>query len=371
MKILHLQLLPILSGVQNFSLRLLEGLDPNQYEIHIAGAGEGFLGPATRDRGWQYHSLRFLTREIGITDLFGLIELILLLRREKFDLVHTNSSKPGMLGRLAARICKVPRIVHTCHGLPFRQDQPWYSRRAFSLMEKISQSLGDISVFVNNSDRIYSVKGGLIPERKATTVYNAIPDTLRADLEKLRKRRKYQQGKEIVVGSTMRFSDQKNAVELVSTICRVCRRTEQMKFIIVGDGEHFGLCRQMVKSLGLNERILLPGWDNDVIPWLEVFDAFILYSRWEAQPFSIIEAMYAGLPVIGSDISSIGELVDEETGYIVPLSEPKKLEELIVDLGSEFSEAFAKGMKGAERIASICDYRQMVDAYDSIYKGLG
>ena len=369
MKLLHLQLLPILSGVQNFSLHLLDGLADSDYEIHVAGSGTGALSDAVRERGWKYHAMKSLRREIWIGDLLALGELILLMRRERFDIVHTNSSKPGLLGRIAARLCGVPLIVHTNHGFPFHQGQPRAVRIVFMLLERFSQLWGDRTVFVNNSDRELAIRTGLIPRHKASTIYNAIPERQRRDLESIAQERELPSAREIVIGSTMRFSEQKNALQVIISAVKVCRRTTGIKFIILGDGEQFELCRRIIRENSMNDRIILPGWDNRVAPWLMRFDAFLLYSRWEAQPFSIIEAMHAGLPVIGSDIDALKELISDETGYIVPLKHPEDLEDLLVSLAEDFSQAFAKGKKGSEVIGRLCDHAAMTAAYDSIYRG--
>ncbi|HOH47103.1 MAG TPA: glycosyltransferase, partial [Candidatus Cloacimonadota bacterium] len=118
----------------------------------------------------------------------------------------------------------------------------------------------------------------------------------------------------------------------------------------------------------LEERILLPGWTADVIPRLAAWDVFILYSRWEAMPFSIIEAMHAGLPVIGSDIPSIQELVNPENGYIVPLANPEALVSLLAGLPEIKAELSAKGKQARSFIQSKTSYQAMVEHYLKLYR---
>ena len=317
-KILHLQLLPILSGVQNFSLHLL----------------------------W-------------------------IIKLGNYDIVHTNSSKPGLLGRLAARLLKVPLILHTCHGMPFQKGQPPLVYWLYVLLEKLANHWGDKTIYVNNSDRKTALKLGLISSDKALTIYNAIPPVLQERLRQIGKARQDRiiaEQDSIIIGSTLRFSRQKNAVQVVISACKACLQNSRLKFIILGGGEQYFLCRQIVRSHGLSSRILLPGFDSEIAAWLEKFDVFILYSRWEAQPFSIIEAMHSGLPVIGSDIPSIAELVDSTTGYLVPLEHPEQLEKLLVQIALNYAPAKAKGLEGMRIVKTKCDYEQMVESYLKLYR---
>ena len=119
-KLLHLQLLPLLSGVQNFSLHLLAGLNPEEYEIHVASQPGGPLVQEVQRRGYTYHPLSQLRHPISWRDIPAFWQILRLCKKEGFDIVHTNSSKPGLLGRIAARIVGVPLIIHNppTHSMP-------------------------------------------------------------------------------------------------------------------------------------------------------------------------------------------------------------------------------------------------------------
>ncbi len=368
-KLLHLQLLPLLTGVQNFSLRLLEGLPEGEFEIWVACQPGGEFVEAVRARGYNYIPVRNLRHPVSPRDILAFLELLWIMRRHRFDIVHTNSSKPGLLGRLAARLCRVPTILHTVHGTAFQDGQGMLTQAFYRAMERLGNTLCDRVVFVNNSDRIKCVELGLLESQKALTFYNALPGPLAARLAGISESRVFDARKpDFVFGSTLRFSRQKNVVNLVSAACRACTQDPRLRFILLGEGEYLDLCRQIVHSHGLNERVLLPGWDTDVLPWLARFDAFVLYSRWEAQPFSIIEAMRSGLAVLGSRIPSIAELVDEGSGWLVALEDHKALIQTLQLMARQASETFAKGQYAAQRISSLCDYEQMVQGYLGIYR---
>ncbi len=368
-KLLHLQLLPLLSGVQNFSLHLLDGLPRGEFDIFVASAPGGELVNAVRQRGYKYIPLRFLKHPLSPLDAVALAELLRVLRFHRFDIVHTNSSKPGLLGRLAARLCQVPLILHTEHGTAFQEGQSRLQQHLFRHLEKAGNALGHKVVFVNNSDRVKCLSLGLLPPDQALTINNALPSPQAENLASIAAARKPDPAKpDFVIGSTLRFSTQKNVLNIVSAACQACAGEPRLRFILLGDGQYLRLCRQIVRSHGFNDRVLLPGWDADISKWLPLFDAFILYSRWEAQPFSIIEAMHSGLPILGSDIPSIRELVDPSCGWLVPLDAQNALIDILVAAASDPAAAFHKGQIAVEVIKQKCSYTRMMAGYLRLYR---
>ncbi len=363
-RLLHLQLLPLMSGVQRFSLHLLSALPKDEYEVYVASAPGGPFVDAVKTRGWNYLPIRSLRHPISPWDIVSFLEIYLLFRRYRFDIVHTNSSKTGLLGRIAARMAGVPLVVHTSHGTSFQPHHPAPLYRLYAFLEKLGNRFGDYNIFVNHSDRLKCLEMGLLPESKAITIYNAMPEDSFKHIQRTRG-----DDSSFIIGSTIRFSEQKNVINLILAACKACARFEQLKFIILGDGEHFALCKRIVASHRLTERIILPGWDSEVTPWLGTFDASILFSRWEAMPFSIIEAMHASLPVIGSDIPSIRELVDDSVGWLVPLDDEEALITTLITVASSPEIAREKGKMAQTKIRCMCSYPTMISSYRRIYEG--
>ncbi len=390
-------------------------------------------------RGYIYHPLSQLRHPISVRDVLAFWQIYRLMRNERFDIVHTNSSKPGLLGRMAARLAGVPLIIHSSHGTPFQRGQHISTYLLYVVLEWLAGRFCDFVAFVNHSDRLNCVKMGVIPSDKAVTIYNALPSEQVAKLtatfyktegQRDRDFRETEEDAEggnsvisksdsardplfvktegqrdrdfggtevlnkdgrsvasnsdstresipqankdvcgsIMVGSTLRFSTQKNILEVILAACEACALEPRLRFVFIGEGEHFQLCKAIVSSKGLNERILLPGWDSDVSIWLSQMDVFMLYSRWEALPFSIIEANFSGLPVIGSSIPSIKELVNEEVGWLVPLDDRSALVRILTSLPHQAGAISQKGHLARQRIGQLCSYESMVDAYLKLYR---
>lgn len=361
-KLLHLQLLSMLTGVQRFSLHLLDGLPESEYEIYVAAHPKGEFVSEIQKRGWNFIPMPSFRRSICFLDIVSFLHLLWILGKYRFDIVHANGSKLGLLGRLAARIMKVPRIVFTSHGTAYQPYQSLIVYRFYQILDRFANSLGDHTIYVNHCDRLASIDMGLVSENKAITIYNAMKDADKLQLERRLS------GDIITIGSTLRFSNQKNVINLIIALCKACRKTDQLRFIVLGDGEHLKLCRSIVASYRLSERILLPGWDSEVAAWLKIFDVFILYSRWEAMPYSIIEAMYAGLPVIGSSIPSISEFVTEEVGWQIALDDEDSLIRCLVEIPQNPKSIIEKGKKAGDWVRQISDYSTMLRSYREVYE---
>ncbi len=207
---------------------------------------------------------------------------------------------------------------------------------------------------------------GLIKPEKAITIYNAISPTLTTALQEIAQNRKTGKGNYYWFYFTVLSSKKCNQFTTASVM--PVYRSKKLKFIYLGEGEYYELCKA-IHSYGLEERILLPGWDKNVLPWLKVFNVFVLFSRWEAMLFSIIEAMHSGLPIIVSTRSLFLELVDSQTGYIVPLDNNAELTKTFIEIAQDFDTAYRKYKQlSAKKIAlQFVLMRKMVNAYRELY----
>jgi len=360
-KILHIQLLPLLTGVQNMMLKILTSLEPDEYEIYVISKPGGPLENKIKKLGFNYLPVKSLRRNISPLDIVAFIEIYQLCRLYKFDIVHTHSSKTGFMGRIAARLAGVPKIIHTVHGFPFHRFQPKIVQKIYLNLEKFAGKFCDKVVFVNNSERRKAIAKKIVSRRKAITIYNGV------ELPFAQKRFD-EKKEEIIVGSILRFSKQKNIVETVRVAIEVCRLNEHLHFIFVGDGELFSECRKMVKKARMEQRISLPGWKSDIENWLLKFDVFLLYSKWEGLSISILEAMSYGLPIIASDIIGNKELVDDENGFLVSVNKVDKLERILINLPRKWEDLKKMGENSRRKVKEKFDISEFTEKYKKLYK---
>ncbi len=358
--VLHLGLVPILSGVQNVMLQILQAIESDAYEIIVASAPNGELVDEVKRRGWKHIPIPSLVREINPKlDWLAAQELAKVLKEEKVDILHTHSSKTGLIGRIVGRITKVPTIIHTVHGYPFHK----YQNRAlfcfYQFAERFAGKFCDYLVSVNEEDAEIAHQVLKIPKHKIRYIPNgAIPQKEHNILQK----------NEIVIGSLSRFWKQKNMINTVKIGIKACQFREELKFIFVGDGEDLSECKNLVETAGLSERILFPGWSLDKDKWLNSFDVFLLYSLWEGLPLSILEAMSYGLPIIASDIKGNRELVDNSNGYLVKAESESDLLNLFLGISSKRDELILKGQESYKKIVQNYSMDYFNERYKTLYK---
>lgn len=358
--VLHLGLVPILSGVQNVMIQILEAIEADGYEIKVATAPGGPLVAEIERRGWKHIAIPSLVREINPRkDWQAARELAQVIKQEKVDILHTHSSKTGLLGRLVGRVVKVPTIMHTVHGYPFHKYQNKLLYGFYVLAEMFAGRFCDYLISVNAEDAGLAHSLLRLPQHKIKFIPNgAVAMEQRSIL----------QNKEITIGTLARFWKQKNMLRTVELAIKSCSHAPNLKFIFVGDGEDLEQSRRLVSSANLDQRIILPGWSTEKESWLQQFDIFILYSLWEGLPLSILEAMSYGLPIIASNIKGNRELVDSSNGFLVDIECESDLLNLLLTLDERRSELIAMGENSYKKVTESYSMTHFNKNYRELYQ---
>lgn len=252
------------------------------------------------------------------------------------DLVSGHSSNAGFLSRLAAARLDIPRIF-TAHGWAFTEGVPIWKRAVFLAGEKVVAPLTDRFLTVSDYDRRLALRHRVTQPSKITTVHNGVPE-VESDL---RATPEADPPRIVMVG---RFEEQKDHPTLLEALAHLGDRRWNLD--LVGDGPREPSVRRLARRLGLGDRVRFLGHREDVAELLAEAQIFVLSSRWEGFPRSILEAMRAGLPVVATDVGGVSESVIEgETGWLVPPERPgelaARLEELLASprLRSRFGQA--------------------------------
>ncbi|MCF7919139.1 MAG: glycosyltransferase family 4 protein [Candidatus Cloacimonetes bacterium] len=366
-KLLHIQLLPLLSGVQNMMLELLSHLDREEYEIFVLSKPGGPLVEAVKTAGYHYLPMPSLRRNISPWDFVAFWEIYLLVRKYRFDIVHTHSSKTGFLGRIAARLGGVRKVVHTVHGFAIHEQQPGFNNLVYIFLERLASQFCDRIIFVNNFERKFALKKHIVTAQKSCTIYNTVnPDKFNSGQRNYANRNYVEQP--FTIGSVLRFTTQKNMINTVRAAIKVCKQREQVRFIFIGDGEQYLMCKQLVEHENLNTRILLTGWQQEIELLLPKFDVFLLYSRWEGLPISILEAMACSLPVVCSDIKGNNELVDAENGILIPINKEEELVKELVKLPERRADLQKWSLGSRRKVEEKFGSERFVNEYREVYE---
>ena len=344
-------------GAQTYVANLLPAL-AKHCEVVVGAYGEGPLRDAAREAGVRFVALRHVRRPLHPgRDLLGLLELIALIRRERPDLVHANSSKAGVLGRLAALLMRVPVRVFTVHGWAFKAHSGQASR-LYRWADRVMSPLTSATICVSETERAAGLAARTCRAQRTVVIPNAV-DVGAAPGAR-------HDGDPPRVVSVGRLAAPKDALTLLRALTDVA--PAPFSALLVGDGPDRPELEASIRALGLEDTVTLAGSRSDVPALLAAADVFVLSSRSEGAPFSILEAMAAGLPVVASNVGGVGELVvDGETGLLVPPADPGRLADALRRVLGDAALRRRLGAAGRARARERFDLRALQDAHLELY----
>jgi glycosyltransferase involved in cell wall biosynthesis len=351
-RILVLVTLAEVGGAQTYVQQLVPAL-AERYDVTVAAWGPGPLRAAVEEAGAAFVPLRFVRRELHPwRDLRGLVELVLLCRRVRPRLVHANSSKAGVLGRLAAFLARVPVRVFTVHGWAYKA-AAGRAATAYLWADRLMRPLTTETICVSETERAAGLRARTCDPARTTVIRNGValaarPAALAGDPPRI-----------VSVG---RLKEPKTFV----TLARALARLDPSSFTaaIAGDGPD----RAAVER-ELRPPAELLGERDDVPALLQAADVFVLSSASEGLPLSILEAMAAGLPVVASAVGGVPELVGD-AGILVAPNDEEALAAALARLLSDRVLRVALGRAARERVAEEFGLEQMRERHLALYERL-
>lgn len=263
-----------------------------------------------------------------LNDIKGIINIYKVLKENKIDIVHTHSSKAGVLGRIAAKFAKTPVIIHTVHGWSFHNHMSKLRRKIYITIEKLCEKFTDKIITVTNLDIEKGLLEKIGDKNKYITIRSAIdfnkfesPNT-----KKINNIKNKYEGKKIV-GTICRLSEQKNPLDFINIAKLLTNKRNDLHFIIIGDGPLRKEVEDYIDENRLDRFITLMGRKTDISDLIYVFDVFLLTSLWEGLPRVIIESMYCKIPVVANNVDGIAEII--ENGLNGFTTKPHDLEEAV------------------------------------------
>ena len=377
--VLHVITRLIVGGAQENTMLTADLLDPQRYAVDVISGPqtgpEGSLIEEVRARGVPLDIYPNLRREIAPwRDLLALVKLARRMRRERYTIVHTHSSKAGVIGRLAAKLAGVPVIVHTVHGWSFHEHLSPLRRRLFITLEKLAAALTDAMIVVAEPDIDKGLREGIgHPEQ-----YHLIRSAISMDkfdpatVDRAAVRREIGLPPDVpVLGNVGRFSEQKNPLDWVRVAARVARVLPDCHFLLVGDGPLRAEVEALIAAEGFTNRFVLTGLRRDVPRMLAAMDVFLLTSLWEGLPRVIPQAMSMRVPVVANRADGTVEAISHgETGFLAEPGDLKALARYCLTLLREPERRRVMGERGRAFAVQEFDVRQMVAQIDALYEAL-
>ena len=373
-RVCHVITMLELGGAQQNTLYTVAHMDRSLFEPSlVAGTGGLLDGEAAGLPGVDVSFVPSLRREIRpASDLRALLELRRLFRRLSPDIVHTHSSKAGILGRWAAHLAGVPVIVHSIHGFGFHPGQNPVRRRLLVAAERAVAPITTRFIGVSRANLDLGTRMGLFDPQRAMLIRSGIE--LRRFLDPAPARGLREEigagPDDPLAGMVACLKPQKAPEDFVVAAAIAARKVPSARFVLAGDGELRPKVERALRREGMEGRFHLLGWRRDIHEIIRQLDVLVLTSRWEGLPRVFPEAMAAGVPIVACRVDGAPEAVEDgQTGYLCQPGDVAGIAGRMVLLLKDRNMARAMGAKGRSRVREW-DIDEMVRQQELLYLDL-
>ncbi len=369
-------------GAQRYVFDLAVNLK-KEAEIAVAFGGNGELLKRLNENNIKTIPLAYLKREISpLNDIKSFFELLKIIKREKPDIIHLNSSKAGILGSLAAKMLGVKKIIYTSHGWVFNEPLPWWLKKLYFYAEKISALWKDKIICVSEFDYQTALNSRFCHPKKLITIHNGIDkidflpkeearDYLNSKLQIANFKQIQNLKLEIpnnrkIIGCVANLYKNKGLTYLIEA-AKIINNPEII-FAVIGEGEEFGNLKLQIANCKLEDRVKLLGSITDSYRYLKAFDLFVLPSIKEGLPYTILEAMAAQIPIIATRVGGIPEMIENnKTGVLVKARDNQDLAEKIIAFFKNKTTAQKYSLEAYEKLRKEFTLKKMVGETKKVY----
>jgi glycosyltransferase involved in cell wall biosynthesis len=379
-KVIHVITKMELGGAQENTLFTVSHLDTEKFQTYlVTGPGGELFDEACASSSTFVVSA--LIREIRLgRDVKALFQLRSIFKKIKADnptsapiIVHTHSSKAGILARWAARLAKIPIIIHSIHGFGFNDYQPRWLKSLFILLEKITAHITTHFIAVSQANINLGVALKIFQREKAMLIRSGI-DIDKYQYPSIQKEAFRQQinipSEVPLVAMIACFKPQKAPLDFIAVCAQVGRIMPHAHFLLIGDGELRDCIEEEIETHQLQDRVHLLGWRQDIPEILNAIDVLALTSRWEGLPRVIPEAMAAGIPAVVTSVDGVPEAIrDGINGYLLLPGDINGIAEKIIFLLQHSDQAREMGKRGQDMVEEFDVYR-MIRQQEMLYDTL-
>ncbi len=340
----------------------MTALEKKKVESHV---------DAARPKGVKMIPVAALVRAVDpLKDFQALIFLCKLMRQEKPAIVHTHTSKAGILGRLAAKISAVAVIIHTPHGHVFYGHFNRLISRLFLLVERLFGRITDGVVALTDGEKNDYVQLSVYQAGKMVTIHSGVDiqrfSDVRTNATEIKKNIGLKPNT-IVVGAVGWLLPIKGPSFLLKAMAAVWKGFPTASLVYVGKGELEQRLKSDAVRMGVADKVLFLGWRDDIPEIMQTFDLFVLPSLNEGMGRVLVEAMAAGKAVVASNVGGVPDLVKHgQNGFLVKPGDITDLSYYIGRLLQDEKLRLKMGLSG-RRISQNFSIVKMVEKIDALY----
>ncbi len=371
-KILYVITKSNFGGAQRYVYELATKLSKD-FTSEVALGGDGKLKTMLLEAGVSVHSINEAARDIDIFKEFKvLLNLYQIFRKVRPDIVHLNSSKIGGLGAIAARLAGVEKIIFTCHGWAFKEPRPLWQNTIIKFISWITIILCDTTIVLSQRELEY-VSLWPLASKRLQIIPNGVShfelltrNEALINLVGLEIFTKIQEKKIRVVGTIAELHKNKGLTYAIKGMSLL--NDPRTIFIVIGEGEDRAQLEKEILDTDLKESVFLVGNIDNARTYLKAFDFFILPSLKEGLPYTVLEAGYAGLPVIATNVGGIPEIITNlESGLLISPRRPQEIKHALiyVENHAEDIARFAETLN--KKVTEFYSLEKMITSTETLY----
>ncbi len=333
-----------MGGAQRFLYEFITHLNPQNYQFLVAASGNGQLTEKLREKGIKVASIKNFSNAPGLKNFLAFFETFNLIRKFKPDILYLLSSEAGFIGAIAGKFYRLlfwrknPKIIYRIGGWAFKEPRNIFIKKIYLWAEKLSAPFKDIIITNSEFDRHLATKNKIAKPDKIITIYNGLDiDNLKFLPEE--EARIFIESKilplrgisrretnSILIGTVANLYRNKGLKYLILAAQKLKNKGLDWQFVIIGEGPERSKIENLIKKNNLENNVFLTGFISDAFECLKAFDLFVLPSVKEGQPWTILEAMAAGVPIVATNIAGIPEMIEnEKSGLLVEPTDPEAL----------------------------------------------
>ena len=339
-------------GAQRYVFDVAKGARDAGHEVSVLCGGEGMLAEKLKGEKIRVIAIRELGRDISIgQDIKVFLRILRLLKQERPDVFHVNSSKMGGLGALAGRLARVPRIIFTAHGWAFNESRPWWQRMVIMKLAWWTIALSHLTVCVSDKMRrdvwfFPFIQSKLAVIHNGTESFSLLP-----------------RKENIFTSGTLSELHYTKGLDILIRAFAEVLRGKPARIVIMGEGEERQELKELAVALDVQHQVNFAGFVPNAREHLGQFDIFTLTSRTEGLPYTLLEAGVASLPVVASRVGGIPEVItNNETGLLVTKENVSELSQALLKLFNDKELRMKLGANLHTKVENEFGLKQMLTA---------
>jgi len=368
-------------GAGEDTLLTIEGLNKKKYHIDLIVGKEpreDTLKEIVNKKINLIYVRPFNIRYHFFYDPILLLKLIFLFKKNQYGIVHTHTTKTGIIGRIAARIAGVPVIIHGLHGNALEVFDSKFINIIKIFLEKRISKFTDANISVSEivsrkyleygigkKDKYFTVRSGM----ELNKFFNA-----REGVDEQKKRQELGINREdFIIGNVGRLAASKGHQFLFQAIKKILenRKNQSVKLLVIGEGKYKEKLIKYVKKHNLERNVIFTGYRKDVAELMAIMDLFVFASLREGVPKVLVQATAVGIPIAAFNIDGVSEILkDNYNGFLVEPKNIEQLVEIIIKYMNNKKLIRIHGKNGQNIVRNRWSVKGMVKGTEQIYNHL-